>query len=88
MIEIVDSGVAPDEEANSIRWYGVWGYTFVPDDVRLAVAKGVAMDLANSNHYRNLIRGTNGFDADKLMRWEKDWMDAVERYRRDQILIV
>ena len=88
MIEIVDSSVAPEDEPQSIRWYGVWGYSFTPDDVRLAVAKGVAMDLANSTHYRSLIRGAEGFDSTQLMLWQKDWDNIVQKYLRDQILIV
>ncbi len=83
--EIVKSSKIPDEVSNSVRWYGVVGYNSIPSDVRVAVAKGVAMDIAKSNQYRAIIKGREGFISDRLTSWEQDWKIVVEHYKADHI---
>ena len=88
MIRFTKGSSAPDDFPLSIRWYGTWGYSYVPDDVRIAVIKGVAMDLAHSNQYKSIIVGSEGFESDRLIVWEKDWLKTIEDYRRDQIVLI
>ena len=87
-IDIVDTALSPPAQPAAIRWYGTWGFNPTPEDVRNAIAKGVALDLADSNQYRNLIKGTGGFEVSRLEIWQMDWNRAVEIYKRDQIRLI
>jgi len=87
-VEIISSAYVPPAEPQSIRWYGVWGYSVTPDDVRNTVAKGVAIDLAAMSIYRAHFKGRDGFDPGLVERWQKDWDNTVQEYMRDQIRYV
>ena len=85
--EIVNSARVPEEQPNSLRWYGVVGYASVPNDVRVVIAKGVSTDLAKSNQFKNIISGREGFDPERLIRWRKAWEEVVEDYVVDQFFL-
>ncbi len=86
--EIVNSANVPGAYSQSIRWYGTWGYASTPDDVKVTVAKGVAMDLAAMSIYRAHFKGRDGFDPGLVEKWQKDWDKTVGDYMRDQMLLV
>jgi len=87
-VKIVDSSLIPPLQPSSIRWYGTWGYSSTPDDVRNAVAVGVAIDLASASVYRAMYKGRDGFNPANIDKWQMQWDKTVEKYKRDSIYLV
>ncbi len=86
--EIVNSANVPDDKPQLIRWYGIWGWDPTPDDVKVTVAKGVAMDLGAMSIYRAHFKGRDGFDPGLTRKWQEDWDKVVGNYMRDQLMLV
>ena len=82
MVFLTSSTVYPLDYPDSLRWYGTWGRTSVPEDVRNAVISGVLIDLSKTTYAKAAIKGrTKDLGLNGLERLEEDWKRTVSRYR-------
>lgn len=81
-VYVIKDDVYPVAFPNSLRWYGTWGRSTVPDDVRDAVIKGVILDLAKTGYYKAIIEG-HQYDVSNvnLNEFQKEWDKIVNRYK-------